>query len=162
MSGLGEVTVREAVAGDAPAVATMLHDFNTEFGEPSPGAEWLATRVGEIIGRRATFWLLAFDSDRTKPVGMAQVSLQETVWSERPVVHLDEFYVVPDRRGGGIGRLLLGGVLGLGERHDAAWFSLETGEDDRAARHLYEAFGFVNRTENEGSMLYYERSGRPD
>lgn len=156
------MTVREAAAGDAPAVATMLHDFNTEFGEPSPGTEWLAARIGEMIGRRATFWLLAFDPGQPNPVGLAQVSLQETVWSERPVVHLDEFYVVPDRRGGGIGRLLLGGVLGLGERHDAAWFSLETGEDDRAARHLYEAFGFVNRTENEGPMLYYERSGRAD
>ena len=33
--------VRQANSDDAPLLARMLHDFNTEFSDPSPGVEVL-------------------------------------------------------------------------------------------------------------------------
>jgi GNAT superfamily N-acetyltransferase len=147
--------VRPASNTEARSIAALLHDFNTEFGDPSPGAEALGERVARMIEGGATVWLVALDGDRM--VGLAQSTLQETVWSDRPVLHLDEFYVVPERRGAGIGRALLAEFIRLGEAREVARYGLETGDVDRAARHLYEQMGFVNRLETEGQMLYYER-----
>lgn len=155
MSDPDPISVRSASTSEARSIAALLHDFNTEFGEPSPGAEVLAARVARMIDGGATVWLVALDGDQM--VGLAQSTFQETVWSDRPILHLDEFYVVPDRRGAGIGRALLTEFVRLGETREVAWYGLETGDADRVARHLYERMGFVNRVETEGQMLYYER-----
>jgi hypothetical protein len=40
------VTVRVASPADAGAIGRLLHDFNTEFEEPTPGPERLAERIG--------------------------------------------------------------------------------------------------------------------
>ncbi len=42
--------VRIATAADAEAIGRLLHDFNSEFGEPSPGPVKLAERVRELLG----------------------------------------------------------------------------------------------------------------
>src|SRR4051794_10837382 len=43
------ITVRRATAADAEDVARLLHDFNTEFSEPSPGAAVLAERAAPLL-----------------------------------------------------------------------------------------------------------------
>ena len=44
--GIGEVWL--AGVADAGEVATLLHDFNTEFGVPTPGAAALAVLSREV------------------------------------------------------------------------------------------------------------------
>ena len=36
------MTIREATPADAETVGRLLHDFNSEFGDPTPGAAKLA------------------------------------------------------------------------------------------------------------------------
>ena len=81
------------------------------------------------------------------------------LWTGRPEAHLQELYVVPARRGRGIGRALLEATMTAAREAGATGIDLNTGETDRAARALYESAGFTNR---EGSpqgpaMLFYER-----
>jgi ribosomal protein S18 acetylase RimI-like enzyme len=73
--------------------------------------------------------------------------------------HLQELYVVPDRRGHGIGRALLEASIEAARRAGAEWMDLGTSEDDTAARGLYESAGFTNREGGrEGPVMYvYER-----
>ena len=145
--------VRQARAEDAQRLARMLHDFNTEFGDPSPGVETLEQRVRAFVeDGRKTFLL---DEQR---LGFAQVSFNPSIWSDGPVGLLEELYVVPDRRGEGIGRALMEAVLALARERGAAGMEVITGEDDTAARALYEKFGFENEIEGEENArsLFYE------
>lgn len=132
----------------------MLHDFNTEFSEPSPGVDVLTRRVAAFIESGAMTYLLGGEG----PDGFAQVSFRPSVWADEPVGYLEELYVVPGRRGEGIGRAIMNAVLGLARDRGAAGMEVVTGEDDSAARSLYESVGFVNEIEGEQNAraLFYE------
>jgi ribosomal protein S18 acetylase RimI-like enzyme len=150
-------SVRRATPGDAAAVARLLHDFQREFDEPSPGVEALTERYEELIRNRDMTVLLAGDG----PDGFAQLRYRPWVYSAGPNAHsyLEELYVVPGRRGQGIGRALLDAAMDMARSEGATQMELGTSEDDKAARALYESAGFINR---EGSpdgpvMLFYER-----
>lgn len=146
--------VRPARPDDAELLARMLHDFNTEFSEPSPGTEVLTRRVLSFIGNGEMTYLLGGDG----PDGFAQVSFRPSVWADEPVGYLEELYVVPDMRGRGIGRAIMDAVLALARERGAAGMEVVTGEDDTAARGLYESLGFENEIEGEKNArsLFYE------
>jgi ribosomal protein S18 acetylase RimI-like enzyme len=154
--GENDFGVRRATSGDAANVARLLHDFNTEFDEPTPSVEVLAGRVRELIAGGTIVALLAGDG----PDGLAQFRFLRSVWSEGLDLYLEELYVVPDRRGKGIGRALLEATMASGREAGATRIDLNTGETDTAARALYESSGFSNREGGEDgpSMLYYERN----
>jgi ribosomal protein S18 acetylase RimI-like enzyme len=152
-----DTTVRRATPGDADAVARLLHDFQMEFDEPSPGTEALAERYADLIRNRDMTVLLAGDG----PDGFAQLRYRPWVYSAGPQAHsyLEELYVVPSLRGRGIGKALLDAAMDMARSEGATHMELGTSEDDTAARGLYESAGFTNR---EGSpdgpvMLFYER-----
>ena len=146
--------VRQATSQDAPLIARMLHDFNTEFSEPTPGTDVLSRRVLAFIDSGAMTYLLGGSG----PDGFAQVSFRPSVWADEPVGYLEELYVVPGRRGEGVGREIMNAVLGLARERGAAGMEVVTGEDDTAARSLYESLGFANEIEGEKNAraLFYE------
>ncbi len=152
---------RQADSADAPCIARMLHDFNLEFGDPSPGVAFLSRRIAGLIEDGSKDYLLASpaeDGVHTEPVAFAQVDFRPAVLWDAPVAMLEELYVRPASRGHGLGRELMDSVLDLARMRGAAMAELVTGEDDTAARGLYESSGFINRVEGEGEAraLYYE------
>lgn len=153
--GGGGTAVRRAEPGDAPAVARLLHEFNAEFDEPTPGVAVLTDRVREMLAAGEIVVLLAADGE----AGLAQFRFLRTVWSEALSVYLEELYVVPARRGEGIGRALLEAAMESAREGGADRIDLNTAETDREARALYESSGFTNRegSKDGPSMLYYER-----
>jgi ribosomal protein S18 acetylase RimI-like enzyme len=140
------------------AAARLLHDFNTEYGEPAPPPAELATRLTELVAADDLLVLLARGDDTGEPVGVAVMRLQPSVWSRASEAYLAELYVVPPRRGQGYGRALITESLRLARDRGADYAFLVTSEDDVLAQRLYEAAGF-RRTEGDGgpSMLAYER-----
>jgi len=66
------VVVRQSNSDDAPLIARMLHEFNTEFSEPSPGVDVLTRRVAAFIESGAMTYLLGGEG----PDGFAQVSFR--------------------------------------------------------------------------------------
>jgi len=146
--------VRQSQSDDAPLLARMLHDFNTEFSEPTPGIDVLTRRVARFIESGTMTYLLG----GAGPDGFAQVSFRPSIWADEPVGYLEELYVVPGHRGEGTGRALLNAALGLARDRGAAGMEVVTGEDDTAARFLYESVGFVNEIEGakNARALFYE------
>ena len=152
MSPSSQITIRRAEAADAAAVARLLHDFNTEFGDPTPGVAALTERAGEMIAAEEMIVMLAGEG----PEGLAQLRLRPSVWSGALDAYLEELYVAPAHRGRGIGRALLESVLEVARAQGATRIDLGTSETDTAAIGLYESCGFSN-LEHGAKMLFYER-----
>jgi ribosomal protein S18 acetylase RimI-like enzyme len=148
------IEVRFATLGDAALLARMLHDFNLEFGDPSPGTQVLERRVLVFIEGGSMTYLLG----GAGPDGFAQISFRPSVWADGPVGYIEELYVVPELRRQGTGRALMEAIFEESHRRGAAGIEVVTGEDDLGARALYEKFGFENETEGKQNArsLFYE------
>jgi ribosomal protein S18 acetylase RimI-like enzyme len=155
MSGPPDVAVRRADAAEAEAIGRLLHDFNSEFDEPTPGPRALAERIRQLLVACEVTVLLG----GTEPQGVAVLRFRPAIWTEALDCYLEELYVAPNRRGQGLGRALMEAAIELARREGAAHMDLGTGEDDVAARGLYESLGFDNRGGRaDGPVNYfYER-----
>jgi GNAT superfamily N-acetyltransferase len=146
--------IRRASAEDAGAVAQLLHDFNSEYEDFTPGVPVLAKRLGELLAASEIVVLLAGDP----PLGFALFRLRPSLWAKAGDVYLEELYVVPEKRGEGIGSALLDTAIETARKMGANHFELTTGENDTEARALYKSRGFTNREGDPDGprMLYYE------
>jgi ribosomal protein S18 acetylase RimI-like enzyme len=79
-----------------------------------------------------------------------------SIWTDGLECYLAELYVVPELRGQGRGRVLMEAAIERARAEGASYMELNTGEDDVAARALYESLGF-SRTEGkpDGAINYY-------
>jgi ribosomal protein S18 acetylase RimI-like enzyme len=152
---LSDHAVRRASPADADAVGRLLHDFNTEYGEPTPGPSAVAERITELIEGGETKLLVAGE----EPCGLVLLRFRAGIWSEALECYIAELYVVPERRGRGIGRALMEAAIELARTEGADHMLLGTEEDAVAARALYESVGFSNREgKPDGPVSYfYER-----
>jgi ribosomal protein S18 acetylase RimI-like enzyme len=154
MSSDDDVVVRTATPADAEVIGRLLHDFNSEFGEPTPGATKLAERVRRLLAAEQVSVLIVGPA-----AGLAVLRFRPSLWTDALECYLAELYVVPDRRGQGLGRALMNAAIELARRIGADHIELNTSEDDVAARSLYESLGFTNREGRADGpvMYYYER-----
>jgi len=148
-------TIRRAAVEDAAEIARLLHDFNSEYSEPTPGVATLTEHARQLLAAGEMTVLLAGGG----PDGIAVLRFRTAIWTGEPEAHLQELYVVPPLRGRGIGRSLLEATIAAAREAGATGIDLNTGETDTAARALYESFGFTNRegSPDGPSMLFYER-----
>jgi ribosomal protein S18 acetylase RimI-like enzyme len=153
--GESEIEIRRADSEDAADIARLLHAFNTEFSEPTPGVAALTEYSRRLLADGEMTVLLA----GAGPDGIALLRFRPSVWTGAPEAHLQELYVAPPLRGRGIGRALLEATIAAAREAGATGIDLNTGETDAAARALYESMGFSNRegSPDGPSMLFYER-----
>ena len=144
--------VRLATAADAEDIGRLLHDFNTEYDDPTPGAARLAERIKSLLAGGDTAVLLGGGG----PDGVAVLRFRPAIWSEALECYLAELYVVPAQRGRGLGRALMNAAMELARQTGADYMDLGTSEADVAARALYESLGFSNREgKPDGPVNYY-------
>jgi ribosomal protein S18 acetylase RimI-like enzyme len=148
------LAVRVAGPDETLTFGRMLHRFNAEYDQECPEPEVLARRASQLIESGDIAVLFAGEG----PDGFLEVRFYPMVYADGLFAHVDELYVVPDRRGHGLGRALLDAAMDLARERGADHIDLTTAETDTAARGLYESAGFTNREfPNEAPMLYYER-----
>lgn len=146
--------VRTASPQDAAVVARLLHDFNREYDTPTPAPEVLADRLRQLLAGESTVALLVGEP----ALGLALVTLRPNVWYEGPVGLLDELYVVPDRRSGGLGTLLLRAAEQVVRERGGEVLEINVDGDDAAARRFYERHGYRNsEAGSDEQLLYYFR-----
>ena len=144
--------IRLAGVDDAPDVARLLHDFNTEFDDPTPGVADLTVRMRRLLDAGEATVLLGGNG----PDAIAVLRFRPSLWVDALDAYLEELYVAPQHRGKGLGRAVLDAVLTRARDRGADRIALGTDEDDTVARALYESSGFTNLDDGE-QMLYYER-----
>jgi GNAT superfamily N-acetyltransferase len=147
--------VRVAEIEDAESIGQLLHEFNSEFNDPTPGPAVIGQRIRQLLAGGDTIVLLGGRG----PDGIAVLRFRGSIWAKALECYLAELYVVPDRRGRGLGRALMEAAITVARDHGANHMDLGTSEHDVAARALYESLGFSNREDKpDGPINYfYER-----
>jgi ribosomal protein S18 acetylase RimI-like enzyme len=150
-----DLGVRSARAADAETIGRLLHDFNTEYEEITPGPEAVADRVRELLADDDFVVLLGGD----EPRGLAVLRFRPSIWTPGLECYLAELYVQPEHRRHGLGLALMNAALETARAHGADYIEVATSEDDTGARALYERLEFVNRERGPDGpvMLVYER-----
>src|ERR1700759_4011168 len=143
--------IRRSGAGDAAVIGQLLHDFNQEYGAPTPGPSVLAERIGRLLGTGGTGGLVG----GPRPDVLAVLRFRPGIWGEGLECHLAELYVVPGQRGHGLGRALMEAAIGQARVRGADHMDLGTAEEDGAARPLYESLGFPNHDDGPDSPVTY-------
>lgn len=151
-------TPRLANADDSAEVGRLLHDFNTEFETPSPGAVVLSERLATLLAGESMFAILA----GSPAFAVALVSVRPNVWYAGRVGLLDELYVDPSRRSEGTGSailsLLVGHALTVGI--DAIEINVDEGDID--AQRFYERNGYSSiEPDTKERAFYYFQELRP-
>lgn len=149
------VQLATSTGEELDAIGRLLHDFNAEYGEDTPGPQVLAARIAELLGDGDTEVVVAGDP----PEGLAVLRLRKSIWTPHLECYLAELYVVPDRRGKGTGRAIMEVAIALARERGADWMDLGTASSDIPARRLYERLGFDNHEGGPGGpvQLVYER-----
>jgi GNAT superfamily N-acetyltransferase len=152
--GPDQWTPRLATVDDADELARLLHDFNLEFGTPTPGVEVIAARLRVLLAGDDTFAILAGEP----AVAVALVTLRPNVWYAGRVALLDELYVVPDLRSQGIGSAIIDLFLATCRDRGVDLIEINVDEGDVDAQRFYERHGFtqIDPDTHERAFYFYK------
>ncbi|MEA5454797.1 GNAT family N-acetyltransferase [Sinomonas sp. JGH33] len=149
---------RVAAPGEAVVVAELLDAFNREFDSPTPGIRALADRLVGLLSGTDVFAVLVGEP----AAGVALVTLRPNVWFDGRVALLDELYVVPSRRGEGLGGDLLAAVEAEVRERGGELLEINVDGEDVDARRFYERHGYANHDAGQAEpQLYYSKELAP-
>jgi GNAT superfamily N-acetyltransferase len=137
---MGDV-VRQAGPGDVDAVAPLFDAYRQFYQQPSDPALARAF-IAERLARSESVIFLAERDGRA--VGFVQLYplFSSTAARPRRLWLLNDLFVSPSARGGGVGRSLLERARRLGEETGAAGLELVTARTNAPAQRLYESLGW--------------------
>jgi GNAT superfamily N-acetyltransferase len=128
-------------ADEVDAVVELCRAFCAEDRHPFDADRVRAGLVGLL--ERPHFGTTLVLRQGPTPVGYAVVTLGWSLESGGLDALLDEVYVTPDRRGGGVGTALITAALDHARALGARRAYLEVEASNPAARRLYRRLGFV-------------------
>jgi GNAT superfamily N-acetyltransferase len=133
------VTIREGTAQDAWAISRLLAGIMLDHGlDPLPPGQLLAA-IGHIIDAPDAWFLLA-EADGELG-GMVQVNERFSTWDGGHYGYIEDFFVVEERRGQGIGAVMLARIEEEGRARGWVRLDLDVLADNDATR-LYERAGY--------------------
>jgi len=137
--------VREAdlaVASEAAALVEIIDSYaRGPGGQNRPLSDEARARMAEgLLAHPMATVLLALDAER--PVGVVVCVWSFSTFAGHPSVNIHDFAVLPDRRGRGIGRMLLGEVERMARERSCCKITLEVHDTNEGAKRLYESVGF--------------------
>jgi GNAT superfamily N-acetyltransferase len=145
-----EISIEKVRVVDLPMLLPMMRAYCDFYGveprddrlvalcralidSPSEGVQLLARRVGE-------------DGANGDPVGFATVYWTWQTLDAARIGVMNDLFVVPDVRGGGVGQKLIEACRGECRKRGAAKLVWETAPDNATAQRLYDGIGAESST----------------
>ena len=159
--------IRSAIRRDAPAILALIRGL-AEYEHLEHELEATIARLRlHGFGRRRYFeTLLCLDGKR--PVGFALYFFTYSTFLARPTLYLEDLFVVPDARGRGAGKALLGALAHIAGRRGCGRMEWAVLDWNTPAIGFYERLGarlrrdwILTRLTGE-SLKRLSRTGEPD
>jgi len=133
--------VRQAGSGDVDAVAPLFDAYRQFYQQPSDPALARAFIAERLARSESVIFLAERDG---QAVGFVQLYplFSSTAARPRRLWLLNDLFVSPSARGGGVARALMDRARRLGEETDAAGLELVTARTNAPAQRLYESLGW--------------------
>jgi GNAT superfamily N-acetyltransferase len=141
--------IRPLISGDREAWGT-LWDGYLRFYRQHLAPEITAVTFARLIDQQTQPYGLVAERDG-KLLGFAHYTFHPTTWSQRDSCYLEDLFVDPAARGGGVARSLIEAVYAAADQAKAATVYWMTQEFNSEARALYDTL--ARRT----SFIRYER-----
>jgi GNAT superfamily N-acetyltransferase len=156
------VDIRPAYADDE-ARWRELWDAYTRFYEREPEESLTRRTWSRILDGATPVHAIVADSDELGVVGIANYVVHESTSSPTPVCYLQDLFVDPAARAGGVGRLLIEWLFVEAAARNWSRLYWNTKENNYRARALYDRFtphsGFVRYALTVPSMSWAEPAG---
>lgn len=133
-------TIERASSADLAALLSLLQAQFEEHAIETSSKTLQEAVLVVLNSDRWGFFLLAWEDGET--VGVAAISYVWTLEHGGKSAWLDELYVVPERRGNGIGSALLDQVIAEVQKEGCLAIDLEVEQEHQRAVALYERKGF--------------------
>jgi GNAT superfamily N-acetyltransferase len=142
---------------EAPDVARLLVGFRDHLGFDWPSDASFRASVERLIDDEATEYLLGAASADAPAGGVVQLRYRWAVWRDSYDCLLEDLFVAPEARRGGLGRALVAETIERARARGCRRIELDTAEANTAARALYESMGFDNDAYEGGRSLFLRR-----
>ena len=139
--------VRRLDAADRPHWEPLWQGYLTFYEHSLDDATTDATWSRLISDDPAVTGLVAVDGDEL--VGLCHLVLHPSTWSVGPYCYLEDLFVRPDCRLGGVGRALIAAAVIEAQQAGATKLYWQTHESNTTARYLYDRVA-----EHRGFLVY--------
>ena len=135
-------TIRLCEPDDTMRIVPLIQAQVAASGRYAPDPDQLAELVHALLISQFSDFLLAEVDGQA--FGVLQINYRLSTWEAAPYAVIEDFYLAAQVRGQGIGPRMLDYACGRAEARGSAFVETALRPEDRAARRLYEQFGFVD------------------
>lgn len=139
--------IRPLVAADKSAWLPLWAGY-LEFYNATLSPDVTETAFARLTGADEAMFGLAAEQDG-RIAGIAHAIVHRSTWAIAPYVYLNDLFVAPDVRGGGVGRALIAAVYARADAMGAERVYWLTHESNALARKLYDTLAV-----NDGFLEY--------
>jgi GNAT superfamily N-acetyltransferase len=148
---VGAAVIRPMRAGEAAAVAAMVHGLARDTGAgivPKLTAERL-TAAGDLIDTVVA-------EERGRLLGACLGLMTFSTWRGARGLYVVDLFVLPEARGRNIGQQLLRFSASRFAARGAQFIKLEVDEENQGAARFYSRLGFAKKTEDRLHILEHD------
>jgi GNAT superfamily N-acetyltransferase len=135
-------TIRLCEPDDTIRIVPLIQAQVAASGRYAPDPDRLAELVHALLISQFSDFLLAEVDGQA--LGVMQINYRLSTWEVAPYAVIEDFYLVPQLRGQGVGSRMLDYACGRAEGRGSTFVEAALHLGDRAAARLYQQFGFLD------------------
>jgi len=133
-------TIRLCEPDDTMRIVPLIQAQVAAAGRYAPDPDQLTELVHALLISQFSDFLLAEVDGQA--LGVMQINYRLSTWEVAPYAVIEDFYLAPPLRGLGVGPRMLDYACGRAEARGSTFVEATLKPGDRAARRLYQQFGF--------------------